>query len=419
MTCQTLKYSTLFDMSSDAVVIVEARTMKILEANRAASHLTGYSVQELLGMTTPELFGRGAPGRAYHDSFKRWLFDGKGYLHNGAILKKQGGRVDVDVTARVMEDAAGSGGTWGTGGTGGPEEAGEKVVMEVWRDISERVCLEKSLGRQIKDLERRVKDRTRELEDATLKLKQSQQKMIESAKLVSLGEMGAGIAHELNSPLAGILGLVEVLLGRMDRDDRNYGLLEKIKDAAVRSKYIILDMLSYARPFRDEREAVNMNEVIKSTLSLFVSEINTTSIEIEMDLSPSLPDVEGMRGQLMEVVFNIVKNARDALKGYGGIRISSRLQREGDGPPVVVVEISDTGPGVPAEIMERIFDPFFSSKDKGRGMNVGLGLSISRSIVLEHGGRIEVENLPGGGACFRVCLPASCNGGQARGDGPA
>ncbi len=376
-------------MVADAVVLVETEGLTIIEANRAASHLTGYSPDELVGMAAPGLHGEGAERRDYCDSFKRWVFDGKGYIHNGRIMKKQGGRVEVDISARAME-------------TGG-----RKVVMEVWRDNTERNCLEKSLRQQIKVLEERVRERTAELEEASRQLRESQQKMIQSAKLISLGEMGAGIAHELNSPLAGILGLVEVLLARTERGDRNYALLEKIKDAAVRSKYIILDMLSYARPFKDEREEVDINEVIRSTLSLFVSEINVTSIEIMLNLALQLPMVSGVRGQLMEVLFNIIKNARDALGGCGSIAIETFASIDEEGRPMVVAEIRDTGPGIPHDVIERVFDPFFSTKEKGRGHNVGLGLSISRSIVAEHGGRIEAENLDGGGACFRVMLPGA------------
>ena len=384
-----IRYQTLSDMVADAVVLVETEGLTIIEANRAASHLTGYEPGELVGMATPGLHAEGAERRDYCDSFKRWVFDGKGYIHNGRIMKKQGGRVEVDISARAMD-------------TGG----GNKVVMEVWRDNTERNCLEKSLRKQIKVLEKRVRERTAELEEASRQLRESQQKMIQSAKLISLGEMGAGIAHELNSPLAGILGIVEVLLGRMSRDDRNYELLEKIKDAAVRSKYIILDMLSYARPFKDEREDVDMNEVIRSTLSLFVSEINVTSIEICLNLASTLPQVSGVRGQLMEVMFNIIKNARDALGGYGSITIGTSSRTDDDGKTMVVVEIRDTGPGIEPDVLERIFDPFFSTKEKGRGHNVGLGLSISRSIIAEHGGRIEAANLESGGVCFRVLLPA-------------
>ncbi len=265
--------------------------------------------------------------------------------------------------------------------------------------------IEAELRSEIKVLKARLKERTESLEEARERLKISAQKMIESAKLISLGEMGAGIAHELNSPLAGILTIAEVLMSRMDKDDRSYHLLEKLRDAALRSKYIIIDMLSYARPFRGERETIEMNDLLRSTLSLFISEINAASIEIRLELAKTLPVVTGSKGQLMEVIFNIMKNARDALGGYGSICLATSSSEE-DGRGGVAVEIRDTGPGIPCEVLERIFDPFFSTKDKGGGLNMGLGLSISKSIITAHNGFISAQNISGGGASFRFFIPA-------------
>jgi len=276
--------------------------------------------------------------------------------------------------------------------------------------------VEDELRSEIKILEARLKERTERLEDATERLRISRQKMVESAKLISLGEMGAGIAHELNSPLAGILTIADVLISRTDKDDRNYALLEKLRDAAVRSKYIIIDMLSYARPFKGERETIDMNNLIKSTLSLFISEINAASVEIRLDLAKALPMILGSRGQLMEVVFNIIKNARDALGGYGSICLVTSAAEE-DGRDGVAVDIRDTGPGIPAEVLERIFDPFFSTKDKGGGHNIGLGLSISNSIITGHGGSIKAENISGGGASFKIFIPAISEVHDERPDG--
>ncbi|GMR04780.1 MAG: hypothetical protein BMS9Abin23_0687 [Thermodesulfobacteriota bacterium] len=388
------KYAMLVEMAADAIVVIEAETMRFVEANMAATVLTGYTKEELSGMRAPDLYPEEMRPE-YISRFKRWVFDGKGYLHDIACRKKDGSLVPVDVSASLLEIN------------------GKRLIQEIWRDISERKGFEEKLRRQIEGLEERVRERTaelnksyEELDEAYKKLKVSQSQIIRSAKLVSLGEMGAGIAHELNSPLAGILSIVEVLMMRLDKGDRNYYLLEKIKDAAVRSKFIILDMLTYARPFRGEYSPVFINSVIRSTLSLFVSEVKTTAIEITLDLDPEIPAVMGSKGQLMEVVFNIVKNARDVLGGHGSITITSRPADEG-GSNKVVVEVRDSGPGIPAEIKDRIFDPFFSTKDKGGGKNVGLGLSLSQSIVEEHGGSIEVENIKGGGACFRIVLPAA------------
>src|SRR5574340_102550 len=171
--------------------------------------------------------------------------------------------------------------------------------------------------------------------------------------------------------------------------------LTELKDAAVRSKYIILDMMAYARPSRGNFEPVYLNLIIKATIGLFISEIKTLSIEIIEDLDPDLPNVSGNKAQLMEVILNIIKNARDAMGGNGKIFISTRQVKE-DANGFSVVEIRDTGPGIDEAIIDKIFDPFFTTKEKGGGLNIGLGLSIAQSIIKEHGGRIGVVGVTHG-----------------------
>ncbi len=386
------KYSKLVQMAPDAIVLVDLSSRKFVEANPAATVLTGYSRDELLDMRSVEMY---PPEKAedYSRELKRWVHDGKGYLHDASLVKKDGFTVPIEIGASVLE----------LGGT--------KYVQEIWRDLSERKGFGETINRYVEELEGTVKKRTAELnrtvidlEVAYKRLQDSEQKFIQSAKLISLGEMGAGIAHELNSPLAGILSLTEVLLGRTNKDDRNHFLLEKIKDAAVRSKYIIIDMMTYARPARGKFEPIWLNESIRATLCLFISEIKSSSIKVIENFDPNLPKVYGNQGRVMEVILNIIKNARDALGGNGEIHISTRTVSE-NAEVYSVVEIRDTGPGIPPGIMDKIFDPFFTTKEKGGGVNIGLGLSLSQSIIKEHGGKIEVENVPGGGASFRVFLP--------------
>jgi signal transduction histidine kinase len=221
--------------------------------------------------------------------------------------------------------------------------------------------------------------------------------------------MGAGIAHELNSPIAGTLSIAEAMIRRTEGKDRF--LLEKIKDAAVRCKYIILDMLAYARPETAELKPLYLNEIIKSTLSLFISELKKASIEIREEFAPDVPEIVGNKGQLMQAFLNIIKNARDAIQGPGTIAIKTGVSEKGR---YAFAEISDTGAGISEEIKDRIFDPFFTTKKDVR-TNVGLGLSITRSIMESHGGRIEFSNRTGGGAVFRVYLPLE--GGADAGGG--
>jgi len=385
------RHSKLVQMAADAILLKDRETDYFVDANPAALSLTGYPLEELKSMKSFHIY---PPERAaeYGAAYCKLAYDGRGYIHDAVVIRKDGLPVPVEIAASVIE------------------LDGREFIQEIWRDLTERRGFEELIKKHVDELEETVRQRTEELrnslealEDAYRKLKDSEQKLVQSAKLISLGEMGAGIAHELNSPLAGILSITEVLLGRLSRDDPNYHLLEKMKDAVVRSKYIIIDMLVYARPTKQNFEPMYMNESVRATLCLFTSEIKTSDIKIEEDFDLELPMVYGNKGQIMEVLLNIIKNARDAMEGTGTIYISTRSTRE-YGVDYAVVEITDTGPGIPPEVMGNIFDPFFSTKEKGGGHNIGLGLSISQSIIKEHHGRIEVES-GAGGATFRVYVP--------------
>lgn len=386
------KYSKLVNAATDVIVLIDLDTMKYVEANPAASRLLGYSREELLGLSPESLYE--APAIAdYREAVSRWTAEGKGYLHEALVRRKDGSTVPVEVAASVLE------------------LKDRKCVQEIWRDISERKGFEETIRRHVQELEGTVQKRTSELDrslrdlvEAYGRLQLSEQRLIQSAKLVSLGEMGAGIAHELNSPLAGILSITEVLMSRLGKENPSYFLLDKIKDAAVRSKYIILDMLTYSRPSKAGFAPMFLNEAVRGTLTIFTSEIKTRAIEIVEQFDRELPQVLGNKGQIMEVILNILKNARDAIGGSGSIFIKT-LVTEDNGNRYSTAEFRDTGPGVPPDIRDKIFDPFFTTKEKGGGHNIGLGLSISQSIIKEHGGKISVEEHPCGGAVFRISLP--------------
>ncbi|MDP2690184.1 MAG: ATP-binding protein, partial [Deltaproteobacteria bacterium] len=385
------RHSRLVQMAVDAILLKDLETDLFSDANPAAMALTGYTAEELKAMKSSDIY---PPGKMeeYREAYRRLAREGRGYIHEAEVIKKDGSPVPVEIAASVLE------------------LNGRRFIQEIWRDLSERKAFQEVIKKHVEELEDTVRQRTEELnnslmalEQAYLKLQDSEQRLIQSAKLISLGEMGAGIAHELNSPLAGILSITEVLLNRVSREDPNYRLLEKMKDAAIRSKYIILDMLTYSRPTKRDFEPMFLNEAVRATLCLFVSEIKTCSIKIEEDFDLQLPKICGNKGQMMEVLLNIIKNARDAMEGSGTIFISTWAQREGANE-YAVAEIRDTGPGIPEAVRDKIFDPFFSTKERGGGHNIGLGLSISQSIIKEHSGRIEVESSPAG-AVFRIFAP--------------
>ncbi len=225
-------------------------------------------------------------------------------------------------------------------------------------------------------------------------------KLIKQEKLAVMGEMVAGIAHELNNKLTPILGYVEMLSQKNPEEEINRPL-ELIHNAALGAKNIVESLLLFARQEKPRKEPCDVNEMLRVALDLVSPSFRTSFVEVKMDLHKELPKVMADRHQVEQVLVNIIKNAFEAMPGGGEIIIKS-FEKEGD----VMITISDTGPGVPNHIMAHIFDPFFTTKDRGKGS--GMGLSICHGIIREHGGDIAVSS-DGPGATFCIRLPAAAD----------
>jgi len=230
-----------------------------------------------------------------------------------------------------------------------------------------------------------------------------QSKLLQTEKMAGLGQLVSGIAHELNNPLTSIIGYSQLLLGRrLTAPQEADGRL--IHQEAERAARIVKNLLLFAREARPERRAVNLNEIVERTLALRNYELRVENIELSQDLAQDLPAVVADAAQLQQVLLNLLVNAEQAIRqgsGEGSIRVRTRKTPRGR----VSFEILDSGPGIPQEIIPRIFDPFFSTKPLGAG--TGLGLSITCGIVKEHGGDITVQSQLGHGAKFTVELPAA------------
>ncbi|MCP3978696.1 MAG: response regulator [bacterium] len=231
-----------------------------------------------------------------------------------------------------------------------------------------------------------------------------QRHVAQSEKMSSLGQMISGVAHELNNPLASILGYAQ-LLAVTGKDDAQRSRLEVLQQQAERCQKIVNNLLSFARRREPERRPVVLNEVIRSVVSLMGYQLRVADVEIVTELDSSLPPVEGDLHQLQQVLVNLVTNAQHAIRSAderGKVTIRTRP----DGERRALLEISDSGPGIPEEIRDKIFDPFFTTKKEGQG--TGLGLSLVYGILGNHGATIDVETAPEGrGACFRVVFPVA------------
>lgn len=236
-------------------------------------------------------------------------------------------------------------------------------------------------------------------QDAIENVRRLQAQFVQSEKLASLGRLAAGAAHEINNPLTAILGYTDLLLDDPGLGERPRSLLGKLREQARRTKTLVTNLLSFARQVPAEKSVLDINRIVGSAVQLRTLDLRDRHIRVDLQAEPSLPGVRGDPNQLLQVFFNIVSNAVDAMEESGGGLLTVRTTHE---RADVVIEFSDTGLGM--RDPQLVFDPFYTTKPVGKG--TGLGLSICYGIIQEHGGQITCRNLPGGGATFRIELPS-------------
>lgn len=244
-------------------------------------------------------------------------------------------------------------------------------------------------------LEKKVKERTEELAAMQNTLAQSQ-------RLASLGKMAAGIAHEINNPLGGILSLSSLALEDITDDDPIKENLEEVVKQSMRCREIVKGLLQFSRQEEGKSEYVKLNQIINSTLGLVEKQAIFHNINIVKNYDPDIPFILGDNSQLQQVFMNIIMNSAEAMEEVGTLTISTHYDRENE---QVVVKISDTGCGIPPENIDRIFDPFFTTKEVGEG--TGLGLAIAYGIVTKHQGKMSVESTLNEGTTFTIRFPTA------------
>ena len=244
-----------------------------------------------------------------------------------------------------------------------------------------------------KTLEKKVEERTKEL-------REMQAHLIQSEKLASLGKLAAGVAHEINNPLAGILIYSHLILEDIDKDTPYYDNLRKIVKETTRCKEIVKGLLEFARPKEPETNLVNINDVVEKALSIMETKTLFQNITIKKKYFSSLPKITADSAQLQQVFINIIINAAEAMEGNGSLTIKTGIDRQSN---TIHIHFRDTGPGIPEDVKNRLFEPFFTTKEVGKG--TGLGLAISYSFIRKHNGTIEVQSKAGEGSTFIVKLP--------------
>jgi PAS domain S-box-containing protein len=245
-------------------------------------------------------------------------------------------------------------------------------------------------------------------------LKRLEEQLIQAEKLAAMGQMLAGVAHELNNPLTAILGVTELVREREGLDESMKRQLDLTHRQARRAARIVQNLLEFSLPASPQRKVIDLSTIIERTLQLHEHSLRRNQVAVDFTPRSDLPPVVGDANQLIQVFLNLVSNAEQAIRE---VRESGRIQiRLSAASGNVIVTVQDDGVGISPEAMPKLFDPFYTTKRPGGG--TGLGLSICLSIAREHGGTIQAESLPGGGSAFRVYLPAGEAEPQSSGEAP-
>jgi len=341
------RYRHLVESASDAIVTLDANG-RFTTVNHAAENISGYKREELVGQWfAPMLPDDDLPKALGH--FQQALAGETG-LFDSQFYRKDGEVRTISITYSTPQK--------------------DEEVLCLIRDVTDQKML--------------------------------QEQLIQSEKMSAIGQLVSGVAHELNNPLAGISAFAQLLLAEKKFPPDQRTAAETIYSEARRASRIVQNLLTFARQHKAEKVPTTINQVLDDTLELRGYELRVRGIDVRREYDDSLADTMADAHQLQQVFLNLITNAEQAMEQRDGHhhRLTVRTRRNGE---AVRIEVEDTGGGIPANLIERIFNPFFTTKPTGSG--TGLGLSISLGIVREHEGRIWAENVASSGARFIVELP--------------
>ena len=364
--------------------IVESINVGILAAdlddrveswNTQIERLTGIPREEALGRRLSELFPEELAGR-----FEQ--VRGEHGIHHimKFVLRPQ------SLPGRVMAGAEAPRGNGNGGGSTGL--AGEPLL----RDSTVNIAIAPLVSREFEQIGRLI------IFDDITERAELEQRLVQADKLTSIGLLAAGVAHEVNTPLAVISTYAQMLGKQVSGDEQKSRILEKIAKQTFRASEIVNSLLSFSRTSTTDFDEVDLNRVVRETLNLIEHQLQKAGVEIRQEIETGLPPIRGSANKLQQVFLNLFLNARDAME-TGGVLVIRTLS----GGDTARVEVADSGPGIPPEHLRRIFDPFFTTKGSRKG--TGLGLSVTYGIVKEHGGSIGVDSRPGRGTRFQLEFP--------------
>lgn len=351
----------VFDNATDGVIVLD-KNGAIINANQKASDITGFDRDALIG-TNVKLIESKEDMIKHYERMAR-ILNGESLIYETENYRKDGRKVVMEVSSKMLEIG------------------GETYIQSFYRDVTEK--------------------------------KNIQEQLIHSQKMESIGVLVGGIAHNFNNILTAILGYAEILLEFSNLDDVSRQRVHNIEISARKAGVMIKQMMRFARREAHEVLPLNLHDAVNDTVKLFEGALNK-NIKLSVDLDVHTYIVNGDPNQIEQVIMNLLVNAKDAMPDGGLLKISTRFIDVGGDPlnipfyimpgRYVILTISDTGSGIPKEIIDRIFDPFFTTKEKGKG--TGLGLATVYGIIKDHKGYIYVQSDIGKGTTFDIYLPVS------------
>jgi two-component system NtrC family sensor kinase len=348
----------LIESSVDGIIVTDMKG-DILIFNKGAENLLGYKAEEVVGKMNIRGIYQPGVAKEVMDKLKSRDFGGVGKLTSFPIFhrRKDGELIEGDLSASIIYD-----------------EKGRQIAsVGIFKDLRERLRIERELQKM-------------------------QEALLQSEKLAAMGRLTSQIAHELNNPIYGIMNTLELLKTEIPPESKRRRILELSLSEIQRLSEMLRNMLSFSKPEEEKRRPVKIDELIEGILLVMEKQMKESNIQVEASFDRDVPEIMASTNQMRQVMLNILKNAKEAMPKGGTLFVRTNKKDHR-----VFIHIQDTGIGIPEEIRDKIFDAFFTTKQKVKG--VGLGLSVCYGIIKDHGGEIKVESEVAKGTTFTISLP--------------
>jgi two-component system NtrC family sensor kinase len=348
----------LIESSVDGIIVTDMKG-DILLFNKGAEDLLGYKSEEVVEKMNIRSIYQPGVAKEVMDKLRSPEFGGVGKLTSFPIFhrRKDGELIEGDLSASLIYD----------------EKGNEIASVGIFKDLRERLKMEREL-------------------------REIQQALLQSEKLAAMGRLTSQIAHELNNPIYGIMNTLELLKTEIPPESKRRRILELSLSEIQRLSEMLRNMLSFSKPEEEARKRINLNDLLEGILLMMERQMRESNVRVVLDLDSQIPEVMASTNQMRQVMLNMFKNAKEAMPNGGTLTVRTANEDQ-----KVSVHIQDSGVGIPEEIRNKIFEAFFTTKQKVKG--VGLGLSVCYGIIKDHGGDIKVESEEGKGTTFIISLP--------------